>query len=155
MGLRCRDEEHDNRDLCSWTPLWPGEVTCTNEEPHVRADPEESVDETLRRWHCAPSDGSARWSVSLDMHCRLPVGGTSACGVRVGRDCFVVFDPGFAMLYGFLCGLGWLLLLILCTCTAALAWITHCCFRIELPFPSLLERKAPLLLPLLHPSRNV
>jgi hypothetical protein len=149
-GIKCRDQEHENRDVCSWAMLWPGEITCTNDLGNPdRLDAHETVAEALLRWHCAPSDGGARWSVSLDMHCRSNLGDLS-CATRAASDCYVVFDPGFALLYGFLCALAWFFVLVLCACVGALAWFTHCCWGVDLPFPSLSERTGAPWWPVLY-----
>jgi len=147
-GIRCRDQEHDAREMCEWAWLWPSEVVCTNEDPH-RRETSERVAETLRRWHCVADDSP--WGASLDMHCVPEAdrdsGATEAdlaCAVDVARDCHVVFDSAYSLAVGFLDLLAWCSASLVCCCVLALAWFTHCCFRLQLPFPSLLEQRSAL-----------
>lgn len=143
-GIRCRDQEHDAREMCEWTWLWPSEVVCTNEDPH-RRETSERVAETLRRWHCLADDSP--WGASLDMHCVPEAEGGEtdlACAIVVARDCHVVFDSAYSLAVGFLSWLAWCCSIIVCCCIIGLAWFTHCCFRLQLPFPSLLEQRNAL-----------
>jgi hypothetical protein len=136
-GIRCRDQEHDARELCESSLLWPGEVVCINEDPH-KLTSLERISETLRRWHCVADD--SRWGASLDMHCATH-DSDLACAVLAERDCYVVFDSAYSLTVTFLWLLAWCCAIAVCCCIAGIAWFTHCCFRIQLPFPSLLEQR--------------